>query len=185
MTELPFWVILALPLAGYLAAAATEYLRGQQTLTREREARRENREAARQDARDTFERDTLIELQDAISAVMRNVAQIHLENEIEFRRSGLWGRKAFPEEIGGEPQRVRTHNFQRLRVRVLDGDLRSLLDQWWLYASKSMVPALREEGDQEARLRATADWERAMAIFPEVMERTGSRLRDLFTTLGK
>lgn len=181
MADLPLWVVLALPFSGYLTAVATEYLRGHQALTREREARREAREAARQDARDAFERDTLIELQDAIAALMRNTSQIHLENEVEFRKSGSWGRRTLPEEIGGEPQGSRARNFERLRVRVLNDELRNLCEQWWSYAAKSMVPALREEGDQDARLRATADWERSTAIFSEVMEKVGSRLRELYT----
>ncbi len=99
----PLWVVIALPFAGYLAAAATEYLRGRQTLIREREARAEERLAARQDARDAFERTTLLEFQDAIAALMRNTARIHHESEMECRRSGTWGREQLPEEIGGEP----------------------------------------------------------------------------------
>lgn len=181
MAELPLWVVLALPFSGYLAAAATEYLRGKQMLVREREGRREAREAARQDARDTFERDTLIELQDAISALMRNVGQIHFQNEVEYRQSGLWGRKLLPDEIGSEPQASRAHNFDRLRVRALDEDVRRLCEQWWSSAARSMVPALQGEDDEEARLRAIAEWQRTSAIFPEVMERIGSRLRELFT----
>lgn len=76
----------------------------------------------------------------------------------------------------------RAHNFDRLRVRALDEDLRRLCEQWWSSAARSMVPALQGEDDEDARLRATAERQRTSAIFPEVMERIGSRLRELFTT---
>ncbi len=179
MAELPIWAVIGLPFSGYLAAVATEYLRGRQTLTRERETRQEARAAAREDARDAFERETLIELQDAMAVLMRNAARTHHETEMEYRQSGTWGRRALPEEIGGEPAIALVHDFQRLRVRVLDGELRALCQEWWSAASQSTIPALREEDDESARTRASAVWKRCTALYPQVMEAIGSRLREL------
>ncbi len=182
MAELPLWVVIALPASGYVAAAATEYLRGRQALTRERESRREAREAARQDARDSFERDSLLELQEAMAVLMRNFARIHHENEMEYQQSGLWGRGVLPKEIGGEAAVSKIQTFHRLRVRVLDRRLRSLCEEWLSAASGSAVPALREEDDREACLRATKDWQRCFELYTDVVEGIGARLRHLIST---
>lgn len=185
MAEVPLWVVVVSPFAGYAAAAATEYLRGRQTLVREREARREGRQAAREDARESFERETLIALQDTAAKLMRSVARAWHENEVEFRRFGTWGRRTLPEDVGGEQQVVLVNDFQRFRVRVIDDDLRRLAEQWWAAGARSTVGALCEEDDEDARSRANADWERCAVMYQELVEEIGSRLRTLVTTLGK
>lgn len=161
----PLWVIIALPFAGYLAAAATEYLRGRQTLIREREARAEVRLVARQDARDAFERTTLLEFQDATAAVMRNTARIYHESEMEYRRTGTWGREQLPEEIGGEPSIQLVRDFQRLRVRLIDDALRERSREWVEVSASVTLGAMRDEDDASARQRAEAAWSRSITLY--------------------
>jgi len=182
MAEVPLWVAVVSSLGGYAVAAATEYLRGRQALVREREARREARQAAREDARESFERETLIAFQDTVAKLMRTVARAQHENEMEFRRSGTWGRRALPDDIGGEQQLVLVHDFQRLRVRVIDDNLRQLAEQWWAAGASSSVGALREEDDEAARSRANADWERCAMLYRKLVEEIGTRLRALVAT---
>lgn len=175
----PLWVVIALPFAGYLAAAGTEYLRGRQTLIREREARAEERLAARQDARDAFERTTLLEFQDAIAVLMRNTARIYHESEMEYRRSETWGREKLPEEIGGEPSNQLVRDFQRLRVRLLDHDLREKSTKWWEVTVPATLGAMRDEDDTAARQRAEMAWASSTVLYEELAEGIGERLRFL------
>ncbi len=175
----PLWVAIALPFAGYLAAAATEYLRGRQTLIREREARAEERLVARQDAKDAFERTTLLEFQDAMAALMRNIGRIYHEAEMEYRRSRTWGRVKLPEEIGGEQSIQLVRDFQRLRVRLLNDALREKSAEWWAASIPATLGAMRDEDDAAARQRAEAALARSGALYQELSEAVGERLRFL------
>ena len=173
----PLWVVLVLPFAGYIAAAATEYLRGQQALNRERQARSDARKAAREAARDAFERETLLEFQDVMASLMRNAARILHESEMEFRQSGTWGRRLLPEAIGGEASVSLARDFHRLRVRVLDDALREESKEWWLLCAAATIGVMRNEPDKDARQRANDAWTRSTAIYEELAEAIGERLR--------
>jgi hypothetical protein len=178
---LPLWVAIALPFIGYIAAAATEYLRDRQSLTRDREARRDARIAAREDAREAFERDTLLAFQEAMESLMRNSAQVFHEDEMEFRRSGRWG-IILPEDIGGEPSSRLAREFHRLRVRLLDESLRNQASDWSLLAAKATIGALRGENAKEARDRGRLVWEQCQAAYTKLIEATGERIRALISS---
>jgi hypothetical protein len=175
---LPLWVAIALPFIGYIAAAATEYLRGKQSLARDREARRDARMAAREDVREAFERDTLLALQEAMESLMRNSARIFHEYEMEFRRSGRWG-IMLPEDIGGEVSSRLAREFQRLRVRLLNESLRNQANNWSLLAAKATIGALRDEIDEEARNRGHITWKQCETAYVNLTEATSERVRTL------
>lgn len=177
--SIPVWAAITLPLVGFAAALATELLRGSQTLKRDREARRENTISERKNARDSFERETLIELQESIAALMRNTGAIFHETEIEFATYGTWGRQQLPEKIGGESSVSLVRDFQKLRVRILDDELRQLAGKWWEIGSQSTIGAMREEPDDQARQRATDAWRTCVAIHEQLNEKLGERLRTL------
>jgi hypothetical protein len=177
--SIPVWAAITLPLVGFAAALATEFLRGSQTLKRDREARLENRVSERQNARDSFERETLLELQESIAALMRNTAAIRHQTEIEFATHGTWGRRQLPEGIGGESAVSLVRDFQKLRVRVLDDDLRQLATEWWESSAKSTIGAMREEPDKQARQRATDAWRTCVELHEQLNEKLGKRLRNL------
>jgi hypothetical protein len=175
----PVWLAILGTFLGYAVAFGSEYLRGRQTLTREREARKDARQAAREDARDAFERETLLQLQDAVGALMRNTARVQIEDEKEYRRTGKWGRLMLPEDLGGEPTIQLSRDVQRLRVRLLDDRLRAFVEQWSSLAAAATVGAMREEPDAEARARSVAAWSRCTDLYLEMAEAIGERLRML------
>jgi hypothetical protein len=57
------------------------------------------RTAAREVARDAFQRETLLELQDAMLAQIQNTTKIHLHDSRAFRESGRFGRDSLPEGL--------------------------------------------------------------------------------------
>lgn len=175
----PVWLVFVGPFLGYGVAVGTEYLRGRQTLLREREARQDARRAAREDARDAFERETLLQLQDAVLALMRNTSRVQLETEKEYRRTKKWGRSLLPEEIGGEPSLQFTWDVQRLRVRLLDDDLRELVRVWLSSATAATMGAIGDEDDALARARGATQWDTCSALFIKMAEGIGERLRVL------
>ena len=57
---------------------------------RERAARQAEREQARKDARDAFQRDTILALQDAVADLLRMVADLHGEAVNAEEKMGHW-----------------------------------------------------------------------------------------------
>ena len=92
-------------------------------------------------------------------------------------------RRAFaPEPEGWRRRRARHRGhgvdlLQRLRVRVLDDELRRLSEAWHNVTSRSVIGALRDEDDLEARARCDAAWNEATELYHELMEKIGERLR--------
>jgi len=177
--SVPVWVAIALPFLGYAVAVGTEFIRGWQSRSREREARRDARLAEREEARYSFEMDNLLEIQEAAGRLMRNTGAIFLETEREYSKTGTWGRKLLSDEIGGEPSVILARDFEKLRVRILDESLRQLAGAWWKHGAASAICAMRDEDDDDARLRASADWSRCVELYRELNERLGERLRIL------
>lgn len=177
----PAWLAVVGTLSGYAAAFATEYLRGRQELTREREARREAKQAAIYEARDLFERETLIEFQDAAAVLMRNVARVMHETEREYQRTGTWGRSQLPDNVGGEPSAQLARDVARLRVRLLDDRLRTLAGDWSLAAAEATLPSLRDELDVDARSRNAVAFRTCGDLYRQLSEAIGERIRLLVT----
>jgi hypothetical protein len=66
-------------------------LRHMQLVTdREREVRQVERELGRKDARDGFQRDTILALQDAAGDLLRMVAYLHYEALNAEEKTGYW-----------------------------------------------------------------------------------------------
>jgi hypothetical protein len=168
-----------LAIASYAAAVITELIRGHQNLKRDREARREMRQAECEAARDSFERDTLIQLQDTMGSLMRNFAKVVHANELEYRNSGTWGRRMLPEDVGGEMSGALARDFHRFSVRVLDDSLRERIKEWSAIGAQSTIGAMRDEADVDACERARAAWGTCQALYTEVAEMVGQRLRTL------
>ncbi len=177
--EVPLGVTISLPFLGYAVAVATEFLRGWLSLKKDREARHDALNAAREDERRAFERETLIELQDAMASLMRNTALVIHCSEIEYGQNGTWGRRQLPDEIGGEVSSDLARNFNRLRVRVLNDGLRHQTKEWWEAGAQATIGGLRDEKDDITRQGAMANWERCRKLYEEVFEKIGEQLRVL------
>jgi hypothetical protein len=120
-----------------------------------------------------------LEFQDAIAALMRNTARVHYESEMEYKRSGTWGREKLSGEIGGEPSIQLVMNFQRLRVRLLDDALREKSTKWLEVSTPATLGAMRDEDDAIARQHADTALARSTSLYKEFTEVIGERLRFL------
>src|SRR5438105_955053 len=81
--------------AGVLGTLGTQALRERWTSGREREARQAEREVAR----DAFQRETLLELQDVIVEMTRVTMKLHLHHRQSFAQSGRWSRDPEPDDL--------------------------------------------------------------------------------------
>lgn len=104
------------------AAVVTEYVRGRREFRLDREKRADDRRLAH----DTFQRETLIRLQDALVAWTRVEQEQHMSDVRTFRETGKWGHALAGEELSARELDA-NRTLSLLRSRVDDEDLRAQL----------------------------------------------------------
>lgn len=95
------------------------------TTSREREAREANRRALLFERRTNFQRETLLNLQDAVVKLARATGRIHHLDSTEHRKTGKWGGQLFPDDLS-ESALQATANMMVLSPRVRDDRIREL-----------------------------------------------------------
>jgi len=119
----------------------------------------------------SFQRDTLIELQDAMHDEVRAVSLVYQADEAAFRNSGEWGSQLLGEELN-----TRVHLAGRrtnlLAERVADDELRDHVKT--LRGLMTSVLMARERATAEMAFRRSMDEGTA------VMEHIGKVLRSLY-----
>src|SRR6266581_6335804 len=120
------WFPVLTLLLGYAVKAASDWLQHRRTSERERQAR----EAARLDQlferRTTFQRQTLLDLQDAVMLLGRTSGAIHHQDVMAFRKTGKWQKQLLDEGLD-ESARLAGARTSMLAVRVRDQSVRELV----------------------------------------------------------
>jgi hypothetical protein len=159
-------------LAGFGAKWAGDALDDRRRSRREREARKEARRDLLRQRRSDFQRQTLLDLQEACMKLIRNAAQQHHADIMAFKQTGKWQRHLLPAEVneaGGEAQRATAV----LTVRILDPEIRKLADEL-----KSACAGL---GKVDSLATGDGLLEHAGAIHDALNRRIGETLRTLDT----
>ncbi|MGY2702566.1 hypothetical protein [Nocardioides sp. HB32] len=141
------------------------------------------RAIARQDRRDEFEVAALLELQDVIVMMARQVGIGHNSDEMHYRATGSWkaGAPLLPDEAGGEKSLEVGRSFLRLKPRVPSADLRRVLDDFHRSCkSAQLTPDGDGTNDASMRSEAIRRFE-SMADHLEVaQDAIGARIRELY-----
>lgn len=116
----------------------------------------------------TFQRDTLIALQDAMHDLLRLIARGHHEDALAFRETGTWGRTFLSSEVSDGQMLARRHMLILLE-RVSDDMLRSQV--------KDLNASLTEIGFAASENVAHRQWDSASMRGLEVLEHIGKALR--------
>ncbi len=113
---------------GYVLAGRNEEARDERADRRETKARRAALAERLEEKRHTFQRDTLLELQDVLLHLTRWRGLVNAQDVKTLKEHG----KLFqlPDELGGEEPRLAVASAQRLRTRVLDADLRRQINEF-------------------------------------------------------
>jgi hypothetical protein len=115
-----------------VGAVVTGYVTLRQTqlaTAREREARQAEREQARKDVRDAFQRENLLALQDAVMD-MRKATTDEFERKLANEKdAGYWYTRDFGEPLPADWTEA-DMRVSKLRARVFDDDLRSLVEEF-------------------------------------------------------
>lgn len=133
---------------GYIGSWVSERLRDRRTAAREREARESVRRAQLSERRAGFQRETLINLQDAVVKLTRAAGRMHHSDEMEFQRTGTWGGHLLPEDISDDAHQANVAMLV-LTSRVRDQQIRELADSFRSEANKIGMPHRSREADRE------------------------------------
>jgi len=120
--------------------------------------------------RSDFQRETLLNLQDAIQQLARAAGRMHHLDEMEYRKSGNWGGYLFPEDLDNAAGEAGVKTLT-LMVRVRDDGIRELMKTFRDHANRLGICRSKEESRQAADGMAAA-------IEP-LQERIGMMLRKL------
>lgn len=122
-----------------------------------------------------FQRDTLIELQDAVHDELRAVALVYMADDAAYRETRTWGRKMLGEELNNKVHLAGRRTLL-LTERIADDELREHLTS--LRGLLTQVQMARDPGVAERAHMA------AMDMGTSVMEHIGTVLRSLYSDRG-
>lgn len=155
---------------GFLALRVLDARKDERTYRRKKAARREARRDKIIEKRNEFQRQTLLELQDAVQQSIRDTAELQL-HDIRAAREGFeWRKNSFPHELS---ERTRLTNVQtmRLGVRVRDEQIRLLLSTFRKCCTN--VQFATNEQASERQMSESSD------KFAELNDRIGQVIRQL------
>jgi hypothetical protein len=131
-------------LLGYATKSVSEWIQHRRISHRDREAR----EAARRDhlseRRDSFQRQTLLDLQEAIMQLIRMAGAMHHRDIMAYRQTGKWQKQLFDDELS-EGSRLAVAQTSMLSVRVRDDSIRAMVDQVKHHAGNAGMCATEQE----------------------------------------
>jgi hypothetical protein len=112
---------------GFGVKWATDVLEDRRRVRREREARRESRREFLQQRRSDFQRQNLLDLQDAAMNLIRSGARQHHADVMAFKETGKWQGHLLPEDVSDECA-LAQRSTTTLMVRIEDDETRHLVD---------------------------------------------------------
>jgi hypothetical protein len=160
-------------LLGYAMKAFSDWLQHRRTTEREREARAAARQDERANRRVAFQRQTLLDLQEAMMQLIRSAGAMHHRDVMEFRKTGKWQKQLFGEELN-ENARLANARTSMLAVRVRDDPVRDLVQTVKSHAIAAAMCGSQEEGERAMTAMGAA--------FEQLNQRIGETLRKLDDT---
>jgi hypothetical protein len=169
-TQPNYYITVGLPIftliLGYCGSLFTEWKRDKRFEARERKTRRELRNQVIDDRRAAFQRETLLALSDILFELGEKVGQI-----VEYYRNNGVGALAINSTLSEEYMSIQ-RKVSKYRVRILDNDLRSLVDKTQRHASKLTFTKNKDEMDKE--------YNNCMDNRNNANEQLGKLLRELY-----
>jgi|SRR5216684_1794069 len=145
------WVNVVLPLAtlviGLIAKPITDWLDSRRICERERAARREMHRTQRLERVNTFQRTTLLELQEEMIKLVRTTSQGYTADLKVYRETKKWRAQRLDDDLS-EANRLAHARVTLLAVRVRDAKARALVNNLSSTASQlGTCQTYAESGD--------------------------------------
>jgi hypothetical protein len=134
------WFPIFTLIIGFALSWITELLKDLRTSSREAKAR----EAIRQDKLNSFQHQTLLELQETLMDLTRKTSQIHFQDMLAYKKTGKWQKQMFEEGLS-EGFRLAVARFTLLSVRVHDDSIRELAENVKIFATKVTLCASQDD----------------------------------------
>jgi hypothetical protein len=149
------WFPVVTLLLGYAAKSLDEWLGYRRNARREREAR----EAVRRDQvferRTSFQRQTLLDLQEAAMQLARSVGAINHQDKLAYNSTGEWSKQQLPDDLS-EGNRLAQARTGMLGARVRDDSIRELLAKLKTHSQETISSPSREDSERALKSMALA-----------------------------
>ena len=122
------WVPLLSAFLGYALKAITDWFQDRRTTTREREKRQESRRDQFLERLATFQRQTLLDLQEVAQQLARSVVEIYRHDQKSYHDTGKWRGELIPDELDERCRQAQARTSM-LGSRVRDESVRELVEQ--------------------------------------------------------
>jgi hypothetical protein len=170
MADASGWLPFVTLVLGYGMKTVEDWVQHRRTVAKEREVRASTRHEQRIASRVTFQRDTLLQLQDAVQKLARATGQTYHLDEMAFRKTNAWRKNQLPEELD-QGYFVAQTQTSMLSSRVRDDRVRELVAQL-----KTASTDVALAPDQAASFQGI---QRLMAIDEELHGRIGELIRTI------
>jgi hypothetical protein len=114
---------------GYGAKSFEDWVRNRREMAKDRETRQATRRDQRVANRNTFQRDTLLQLQDAVQKLARATGRANHLDEMAYRKTNEWRKEMLPEDLN-EGYFVASTQTALLSSRVRDDGVRQLVENF-------------------------------------------------------
>jgi hypothetical protein len=167
ITSTSWFPVLTL-LIGYGTKSLTDWIQDRRTIKRERDARDATNRRELFERRTTFQRETLLALQEATMQLGRATGAINHLDAMSFRNTGK--RQLLPDDLN-EGYRLARARTSMLTSRVRDVFVRNLVAQLRQFSVDSTMSATQDESN------------RAMKSMAQVHDELNQRIGELLRTL--
>jgi hypothetical protein len=133
-------------LLGFAVKWASDWLQNKRQVEREREARNTSRSQLLTDRRRDFQRQTLLDLQEALNDLARATGEMHHKDVMAAKQSGQWQKQLFGEEVNNRAM-LAMRRTSTLGVRVHNDAVRNMV--FVIRDAAAKVTASRTEEDSE------------------------------------
>jgi hypothetical protein len=169
MPEISWFPVLTL-LLGFATKTLTDWLEHRRNTSREREAREAVRRDQLFERRTTFQRQTLLDLQEAAMQATRFTSMIHQHDKRAYRSTGERNKERLPDDVD-EGSRLAHARTGMLGARVRDDSIRELIEKLQTHYQEVVLSKTREDSDSAMN--------ETLLVFYQLNQRTGEVFRKL------
>lgn len=164
------WFPVFTAFAGLVTSPILQWLQDRRTSRREHEAREAARREQRFERRTNFQRQTLLDLQEAAMKVIQTTGEMHFQDMMANRTGGEWRKQLYGEDLDNRDREANAQTT-KLTVRVRDEMVRKLVKEVKDASSATLFARSQPEAEQAIQNMAT--------VFEKLNERIGELLRKL------
>jgi hypothetical protein len=164
------WLPFATLMIGYGVKSIEDWIQHRREMAKDREGRLATQRDQRIANRITFQRETLLQLQEAVQKLGRATGRTNHLDEMAFRKTNEWGKQMLPEDLN-EGYFAASTQTALLSSRVRDDTVRQLTESFRAVSSKAILA--------ETAADAHSQLQSLMGISNELHGRIGKLIRTI------